>query len=169
MLVGGGSGRVGRAAGRAFEAAGIAYRIIEQRPDRVHDNPVYVPGDAAELAVLEAAGRIHYLITQNVDGLHQEAGSRRVLELHGNNDMVVCLETFAKSVLEIRSTDRVYSAAKLFFAYGLGNALYFPMGVGATSVSLGNVTRAAAASCRATASSSRGTSSAWGSSSTDWA
>jgi Trk K+ transport system NAD-binding subunit len=51
-----GGGRVGRAAGRAFEAAGIPYRIIEQRPDRVHDNPVYVPGDAAELAVLEAAG-----------------------------------------------------------------------------------------------------------------
>jgi NAD-dependent SIR2 family protein deacetylase len=43
------------------------------------------------LAALEAAGGVHYLITQNVDGLHQEAGSRRVLELHGNNDGVVCL------------------------------------------------------------------------------
>jgi NAD-dependent SIR2 family protein deacetylase len=43
------------------------------------------------LAQLEAAGRLHYLITQNVDGLHQEAGSVRVLELHGNNDFVVCL------------------------------------------------------------------------------
>src|SRR5260370_34137830 len=48
--------------------------------------------------------------------------------------MVVCLETYAKQVLGIRPTDRVYSAAKLFFAYGLGNALYFPMGVGAESV-----------------------------------
>jgi benzoate-CoA ligase family protein len=54
--------------------------------------------------------------------------------VHLHHDMVICLETFAKQVLGIRPTDRVYSAAKLFFAYGLGNALYFPMGVGAESV-----------------------------------
>jgi benzoate-CoA ligase family protein len=54
--------------------------------------------------------------------------------VHLHHDMVVCLETFAKRVLDIRPTDRVFSAAKLFFAYGLGNALYFPMGVGAESV-----------------------------------
>ena len=54
--------------------------------------------------------------------------------VHLHHDMVICLETYAKQVLGIRSTDRVYSAAKLFFAYGLGNALYFPMGVGAESV-----------------------------------
>jgi len=46
----------------------------------------------------------------------------------------VCQETYAKQVLGIRESDRVYSAAKLFFAYGLGNAGYFPMGVGAQSV-----------------------------------
>jgi benzoate-CoA ligase family protein len=54
--------------------------------------------------------------------------------VHLQHDMVICLETYAKQVLGIRPTDRVYSAAKLFFAYGLGNALYFPMGVGAESV-----------------------------------
>ncbi len=43
-------------------------------------------------------------------------------------------ETYAKQVLGIRPTDKVYSAAKLFFAYGLGNAGYFPMSVGAQSV-----------------------------------
>ncbi|MET0486921.1 MAG: benzoate-CoA ligase family protein, partial [Candidatus Rokuibacteriota bacterium] len=43
-------------------------------------------------------------------------------------------ETYAKQVLGIRESDRVYSAAKLFFAYGLGNAGYFPMGVGAQSI-----------------------------------
>jgi benzoate-CoA ligase len=48
--------------------------------------------------------------------------------------MVVCTETYAKQVLGMRASDRVYSAAKLFFAYGLGNAGYFPMGVGAQSV-----------------------------------
>ena len=43
-------------------------------------------------------------------------------------------ETFAKQVLNIQENDRVFSAAKLFFAYGLGNCMSFPMSVGATSV-----------------------------------
>ncbi len=54
--------------------------------------------------------------------------------VHLHHDMVVCQETYAKQVLGIRPTDRVFSAAKLFFAYGLGNAGYFPLGVGAQSV-----------------------------------
>jgi benzoate-CoA ligase len=37
-------------------------------------------------------------------------------------------------VLGIRETDRTFSVAKLFFAYGLGNALYFPFSVGATTI-----------------------------------
>jgi NAD-dependent SIR2 family protein deacetylase len=44
------------------------------------------------LAALEAQGRLHWLITQNVDGLHGKAGSRRVIELHGRLDRVGCLE-----------------------------------------------------------------------------
>ena len=51
-----GGGRVGRAAGRALAAAGMTYRIIERDGSRVRDPAVYVVGDAAELAVLEAAG-----------------------------------------------------------------------------------------------------------------
>lgn len=43
------------------------------------------------LARLEEAGLLVGLITQNVDGLHQEGGSRRVLELHGSLAHVVCL------------------------------------------------------------------------------
>ncbi len=54
--------------------------------------------------------------------------------VHLHHGMVVCTETYAKQVLGMRETDRVFSAAKLFFAYGLGNAGYFPMGVGAESV-----------------------------------
>jgi benzoate-CoA ligase family protein len=54
--------------------------------------------------------------------------------VHLHHDMVVCVETYAKHVLGLTPQDRVYSAAKLFFAYGLGNAGYFPMGVGAASV-----------------------------------
>lgn len=44
------------------------------------------------LAALERAGRLQAVITQNVDGLHQAAGSRRVLELHGNLREAACVE-----------------------------------------------------------------------------
>ncbi|MEN3277962.1 MAG: hypothetical protein V7631_3752 [Massilia sp.] len=44
------------------------------------------------LAALEAAGRVDSLLTQNVDGLHQQAGSHAVLELHGNIHSVICLD-----------------------------------------------------------------------------
>lgn len=44
------------------------------------------------LAELEAAGIVPGVITQNVDGLHQAAGSRRVVELHGTLSLVRCLE-----------------------------------------------------------------------------
>jgi len=43
------------------------------------------------LARLEDEGRLAAVITQNIDGLHQEAGSRTVLELHGTNRRVGCL------------------------------------------------------------------------------
>src|SRR5438445_635796 len=54
--------------------------------------------------------------------------------VHLHHDMVVCYETYAAQVLKLRPDDKVFSAAKLFFAYGLGNAGYFPMGAGAQSV-----------------------------------
>jgi NAD-dependent SIR2 family protein deacetylase len=50
------------------------------------------PGAAHRaLARLEALGHVATLVTQNVDGLHQRAGSRRVLDLHGRLDRVCCL------------------------------------------------------------------------------
>jgi NAD-dependent deacetylase len=44
------------------------------------------------LAAWEAAGRIRGVITQNIDGLHQLAGSREVLELHGTARQAACLD-----------------------------------------------------------------------------
>lgn len=44
------------------------------------------------LVVLEAAGRLGSLVTQNVDGLHRRAGHRRLIELHGRLDQVYCLD-----------------------------------------------------------------------------
>jgi len=48
-------------------------------------------GTHAALARLEDEGRIEVLLTQNVDGLHQAAGSRNVVDLHGRLDRVRCL------------------------------------------------------------------------------
>ncbi len=56
-------------------------RVAAGQPNSAH----------AALASLEAQGRVHHLITQNVDGLHQRAGSRRITDLHGRLDTVECI------------------------------------------------------------------------------
>jgi NAD-dependent deacetylase len=55
--------------------------FIRARPNAVH----------AALAALEAEGRLVGVVTQNIDGLHQMAGSRTVVELHGTNRRAECL------------------------------------------------------------------------------
>src|SRR5207253_2426491 len=55
-----------------------------------------------------------------------------VRHLHSN--LAATADTYAKQVLGIRENDVCLSAAKLFFAYGLGNAMTFPMSVGASTV-----------------------------------
>jgi benzoate-CoA ligase len=54
--------------------------------------------------------------------------------VHVHSSMILTAELYAKPVLGIREDDVVFSAAKLFFAYGLGNGLSFPLSVGATTV-----------------------------------
>ena len=53
------------------------------------------PGHRA-LAALENAGHLVALVTQNTDGLHQDAGSRHVIELHGSGRTVQCLDCGAR-------------------------------------------------------------------------
>ena len=48
--------------------------------------------------------------------------------------MLVATRSYAEGVLEIRADDRFFSVSKLFFAYGLGNGMYFPLSVGASTV-----------------------------------
>jgi 4-hydroxybenzoate-CoA ligase len=55
-----------------------------------------------------------------------------VRHLHSN--LAATADTYARQVLGIREDDVCLSAAKLFFAYGLGNAMTFPMSVGATTI-----------------------------------
>ncbi len=54
--------------------------------------------------------------------------------VHLHADLVHTAELYAVGVLGLREDDRVFSAAKLFFAYGLGNSLTFPLHVGATAI-----------------------------------
>jgi benzoate-CoA ligase len=54
--------------------------------------------------------------------------------VHCHSHLILTAELYAKPLLGIAEQDVVFSAAKLFFAYGLGNALTFPMAVGATAV-----------------------------------
>ncbi len=56
--------------------------------------------------------------------------------VHTHADLKLTDDLYAKPVIGITENDVCYSVAKLFFAYGLGNALTFPMSVGATTVLL---------------------------------
>jgi benzoate-CoA ligase family protein len=56
--------------------------------------------------------------------------------VHRHRDMVVTSQLYGADVLGVRDGDLCFSAAKLFFAYGLGNGMTFPLWVGATSVLL---------------------------------
>jgi benzoate-CoA ligase len=54
--------------------------------------------------------------------------------VHLHSHLIQTAELYGRAILGIRENDVVFSAAKLFFAYGLGNALTFPMSVGASAV-----------------------------------
>src|SRR5438477_704197 len=54
--------------------------------------------------------------------------------VHLHHDIVHTVVCYAQGILGITAADRTFSVAKLFFAYGLGNALTFPFAVGATTI-----------------------------------
>ncbi len=54
--------------------------------------------------------------------------------VHTHANLYWTAELYGKPVMQVREDDIVFSAAKLFFAYGLGNALTFPLSVGATTI-----------------------------------
>ena len=57
--------------------------------------------------------------------------------VHLHSHLIQTAELYGKAILGIREDDLVFSAAKLFFAYGLGNGLTFPLSVGATTILMG--------------------------------
>jgi NAD-dependent deacetylase len=86
------------------------------------------PGPAHRaLARLEEAALLHSVITQNVDGLHQDAGSRRVLELHGSFRGQVCLvcghrETLTREEV-LDGLDRAITGLQTTFVASLASLL----------------------------------------------
>ena len=66
------------------------YSLNHRRTD-AEPNPAH-----RALAELEARGHLRAVVTQNTDGLHQKAGSGRVIELHGSSHAVICLDCRAR-------------------------------------------------------------------------
>jgi NAD-dependent deacetylase len=71
--------------------------IGRARPNRAHTG----------IGELERMGCLHYVITQNVDNLHQAGGSSRVIEYHGNSSTLSCLSC-AKKYLASEKRDGVF-------------------------------------------------------------
>ncbi|MSQ27429.1 MAG: hypothetical protein EXR51_04735 [Dehalococcoidia bacterium] len=77
---------------RAWWESRVADERENRRPEwkdfeRAQPNPAHIA-----LARLELTGVLRHLITQNVDGLHARAGSRRITEIHGNRYRLRCLD-----------------------------------------------------------------------------
>jgi NAD-dependent deacetylase len=69
----------------------------KMKKEGYHELKMAKPNDGhLSLARLEAAGKLIAVITQNIDGLHQDAGSRHVLELHGTSRYCLCLDCEAR-------------------------------------------------------------------------
>jgi benzoate-CoA ligase family protein len=62
------------------------------------------------------------------------SGSMPKAAVHRHADMLVTSRSFARGVLDLREEDVTFSVSKLFFAYGLGNGMYFPLSAGARTV-----------------------------------
>lgn len=75
----------------SFLADPASYWSVAKERGRAALSATPNPGHLA-LTAMEAAGHLSAIVTQNTDGLHQDAGAKRVIELHGSGRMVQCLE-----------------------------------------------------------------------------
>lgn len=86
----------------------LSYSFFRKHPDYFYDfyrnNLIYKdakPNDAhIALAELEKRGKLKAIITQNIDGLHQKAGSKNVLELHGSIYRNYCMKCYKEFDLD---------------------------------------------------------------------
>lgn len=110
---------VGASAGKLPICPGRVVHAFEDLIAKAHTTPVAIDSLSDEVAF--------WLYTSGSTG--DPKGVK-----HVHSSLMATARLFGQSVLGIREDDVVHSAAKLFFAYGLGNAMTFPLSVGATTV-----------------------------------
>lgn len=98
------------------------------------------PGGSLRNAMAQASPRLHPAPTtcDDVAFWLYSSGSTGAPKgaMHLHRDLAATATLYGRGVLGIREDDVVYSAAKMFFAYGMGNAMTFPLDVGATAILL---------------------------------
>ncbi|SDV49728.1 benzoate-CoA ligase family protein [Chitinasiproducens palmae] len=134
---------------RAVIASGVLLPTVAQAlADAPHEGAMLIVSQPAdpdlpcervlERMITEAAPAPRALATYDDDiafWLYSSGSTGRPKgTVHTHANLHWTAELYAKPILGIRPDDVVFSAAKLFFAYGLGNALTFPLSVGATTV-----------------------------------
>jgi benzoate-CoA ligase len=107
----------------------LRHVVVDGQTDRYQSFDALLDGRPAELdtAPTSKDDAAFWLYTSGTTGYSLGA-------VHLHHDMAVCVQLYSDPILRIRESDRTFSIAKLFFAYGLGNALYFPFAVGASTI-----------------------------------
>ena len=124
--------------------ASLMDRIADIRPNLRHLEHVFVAGGEAEgcsnldHALAAAPAALEAADTSNDDAAFwlYSSGTTGFPKgtIHLHHDMIVAADLYARQTIGLAESDVSFSVAKLFFAYGLGNGLYFPLRVGATTV-----------------------------------
>ncbi len=119
LLAGDGSGGAGGEAAADGEAGGAPWHGLDELLAGAVTDPTVYPTTADSPAF--------WLYTSGTTGTPKGA-------MHRHGSIAVVCETYAAQVLGITAGDRCLSAAKAFFAYGLGNSVLFPLSVGAAAI-----------------------------------
>ncbi len=102
---------------------------LQNPPSKIVHSSHWLPVNrgAAETYPTAATDAAFFLYTSGSGGTPKAA-------VHRHRDMPVTSRNFAQGVLGLRGDDRMFSVSKLYFAYGLGNGMYFPLFFGASTL-----------------------------------